>query len=157
MKKSTILSALTAAAIVASTAGTYALWDDLDQNTSKTFSVNVQSTNVETFQLADFSAVEGASDVVYTSTFNIGVTGSAAKMNLTPTLTDTAQGAPAIDPSYYEITIKDGDTAIAPTDGKYTDTTVTTSNPYTIEIKVKDKSLNGKTLQVDLAAVAEKQ
>ncbi len=155
MKKSTILSAATAIAIVATTAGTYAVWDDLSATGSNTFTVSADSTVVSDFALGEFTkSADDATSVTYKSDFTIAVDGTASKMSLEPVV--TKKDGTAIDASYYEVVMNDGASPITATGGKYEDVTITASNLYSVEVKVKNTALKGAELKVTVNAVATK-
>lgn len=78
MKKSTLLSFATAAAIVATSAGTYAAWDTTTASNSGTVTIrNKVTTTVEALNFTsdnEDTLLNGADDVpVYTSTTNVDV------------------------------------------------------------------------------------
>lgn len=158
MKKSTILSFATAAAILASTAGTYAVWDKLTANAETTFTVNANITKVEDFTIPTLTEVTGettSDSVTYAQDFTINVEGSAKSIAFTPTV--TLSDGTAIDSNFIEVSMLDDTVPMTPASNTYTDTSITASNTYKIKVKVKDSSLNTKTLKVKIDANATKE
>lgn len=157
MKKSTILSFATAAAILVSTAGTYAVWDKLTASAETTFTVNADITKVEDFSIQALTEVpeeNTSNSVTYAQDFTINVEGSAASMALTPTV--TLSDGTSIQSQYIEVSMLDGATPMTPASNTYTDTSITATNTYKIKVTVKDSSLNTKTLKVKIEANATK-
>lgn len=146
MKKSSLLSLLTAAAIVTTSAGTFAAWDNLTATSTGTLSVpndSVEVTKVDMGTIAvKTNALEG-SEVVFAGEASFTVTDAGDKI-----------GSLNVVPE-----VKDGDTVI--NDAGKVEVTATPqaayakgSNKYDVVLKVKDSTLAGKTLTVSLTATA---
>lgn len=152
MKKSTILSFATAAAIVVSTAGTYAVWDKLTATSGDSeFTVNADTTIVTDFTIPTLTEVSSNTDsITYAQEFTVKVDGSATSMDLTPTVT-LANGT-AIQSEFIEVSMLEGVSPLTNTNNTFTDTGVTANNTYKIQVKVKDASLNNQTLKVKVDA-----
>lgn len=168
MKKSTLLSLLTAGAVIATSAGTYAVWDSLTADTEhKTVTlgqaVDVQAT-AGTFALNPASRTTFSTEAGQAASGDITVlldTVDAAlqtgrKVELTPTITFKDGGTDmSVDASQYSVVVKKGDTELTGVSGVYTDDGTTTAldftstgNKYTVVITPKDTSLAGKTVDV---------
>lgn len=144
-KKSTLLSLATAAAIVATTFGTYAVWDTLtDTSTSNAITIASPSVKVEAKAMnLDGTDVIGSDNIVYegTATFNITGKDKLADLKLTPTV--EVEGKTLTAEAYsVEITQTTDNTFTGDAANGYTDTTLEDGeNVYTVKVTVKDSSL----------------
>lgn len=161
MKKSTLLSLLTAGTIVVTSVGTYAAWDQTQAST--TASVKFRSpvtVNVGT----ELSLIEKSSDLgtipsaTGSVTFNVDTgNGQVDTMTITPTITGSN-----VTTNDFEIEIKDtGDSsAVLPgtvTDG-FVDKTLT-STIYEVIITPKNvaaSKISGQSIDVQLTAELSK-
>ena len=158
MKKSTLLSLLTTAAIVTTTAGTYAVWDNSTATTTsgnisfrKPVTVTVDQNYNLTKTPAALDTVESASsDVSFTITNNDGEL--AKKLKLTPSISKNSYGI-SIEDFNISIKHKDGlQESLSDEGGYFLDDSLTTTD-YTITVtpkadtaeritKVADKNIN---------------
>lgn len=157
-KKSTLLSLATAAAIVATTFGTYAVWDTLkDTSTSNTITIASPSVKVKANDMnLDGTDVIGSENIVYegTATFNITGIDKLADLKLTPTV--AVEGKTLTAEAYsVEITQATDNTFAGDATNGYTDTTLETGeNAYTVRVTVKDSSLADGKMTVSVEGVA---
>lgn len=157
-KKSTLLSLATAAAIVATTFGTYAVWDKMgDTATSNTITIASPSVKVEAKAMnLDGTDVIGSDNIVYegAATFNITGEGKLASLKLTPTV--TVEGKTLTDGAYsVEITQASDNTLTGDAANGYIDTALETGeNVYTVKVTVNDSTLAGDKMTVSVEGVA---
>lgn len=160
MKKSTLLSLLTAGAVIATTAGTYAVWDTVTATSSGTISVAKPTVIVNA---TDFGAMDmgenglGAQTIDYTKdvTFTVeGVTnGDVDTMTLVP---EVKNGDAVLTAADVDVDIKKGGTSIK-TDTAYIDSAVAEgANTYTIVVTVKNKTLASANLTVSVKGTLSK-
>ena len=163
MKKSTLLSLLTAGAVIATSAGTFAAWDNLSDDVEAgtiTFErINVAASATQTLTLQDDgnalhadesqSAVAKINVDLSTVPSNL-ITDNKVKLVFNPSVKDTSNQV--VDSSKYTIEIKDTDGTTTLTDA--TDTTLVSSNTneYTITVTPTDTTLAGQQLKVDVTA-----
>ncbi|MFQ9922734.1 MAG: hypothetical protein ACLRVU_04430 [Beduini sp.] len=153
MKKSTILGVLTAAALITTSAATYAAWDQTSDTADQTIAIRERVTleaNATAFTGGDLETTNN--EITYTGTYTFKaatVNGTVNTLNLTPTVKGN-DGTTALDPSKYEIEIKKGDTALTLNDGAYTDTVVDGVNTYTVNLKIKDPTLANTSVTVSI-------
>lgn len=152
-KKSTLLSLATAAAIVATTFGTYAVWDTLTSETSQTVSIAKPSVtvNATSTTLVENDSV-GANTVDYstTATFNITGADKLSSLKLTPTVTMT-EGISVTEGTDYDVEItQTNDTITDGVDSKLDEG----ANVYDVKVTVKNKDLQGKEMKVTVEGVA---
>lgn len=170
MKKSTLLSLATAVAIAVTTAGTYAAWDTLTDDTTASVSfgtpvtVNVADSYTLTSD-ADTRTLGETPEATGDVTFTVEDTNSLADtLTLTPTVTE---GVGKTDMSaYVDVTIIDkgesGTPALTKSGSSFVDKTLTsTSTTYTVTVTPKSdtasvEALSGKTLDVTLTAELSK-
>lgn len=161
MKKSTILSIATVGAIAATSVGTFALWDKMEDKSTGTLTVEDKQVTVSATAMPTFNGTStlGATEATYTSTASFNLTDTQSQINslkLTPVLKD-AQGSSVT--SGATVTLKQTDDATfntTKTAGEVTDSTVSTgTNAYDVEVTVTDESLAGKTLTVEVTALAQ--
>ena len=157
MKKSTLLSLLTAAAVIVTTAGTYAVWDTLTASTTEsitfrnpvTVQVNPEYTLTET--AASLGVDPSASGDV---TFTVSDTNSLAKqLKIVPSVSG---GTASVD--NFNFTITDKNNLSAPLSGDassgFVDTTLD-STVYTVTVTPKNNSVAGKNISITLTATLE--
>ena len=137
MKKSTILTFATAVAIVATSAGTFAAWDQLEDTSDVAnlvvgTPVTVQAGTLTTF--SEESRVLGDTLPSYTSTVEFNVVDNNSKVS---TLTLQAT---------IEITQDGADNGLTGN----VDSKVEATNTYNVKVSVKDASLAGETLKVSV-------
>lgn len=152
MKKKTLLTFAAAGALVATTAGSYAAWDNY--KASSTATITFTSVDVTATQnLALTESRDGSGKPVFTGDVTIDVANVDAeklatqKIVLTPTA--TADGSDVMN--QLEVTFTQTEDTIASTGNVGTDSTVADSNTYTVTITPKDDTtaktaLNGKTV-----------
>lgn len=165
MKKSTLLSLLTAGAVIATSAGTFAAWDTLtaeaDGGSIKFDRINVTASTTSPLALVDDGNVlHAAESQVASAEIKVDLstvpealtTGNKVKLVFAPTVTDSSSAV--VDASKYKIEILDSDGTTPLKDS--TDTTLTsTSNNYTVKVTPLDTTLGGETLKVKVIATLE--
>lgn len=162
MKKSTLLSLLTTAAIITTTAGTYATWDKLNAKTTSTISFRepVKVTVNQTYNLTEseaaFKQTPSASGDVSFSIDNNTVKNKqlAKELKLTPSIL-CSDNSVTLDNFNIEIIDKNegsGTDALKGTksDG-FIDTTLT-STEYTVKVTPTTNTVAGKSISVVLDA-----
>lgn len=153
MKKSTILGILTAAALVTTSAATYAAWDKLEETATQNITVRDRVNLDATASVFTGGELEKTNDEInYTGTYTF----TAKKLDKVTTLklTPNVKGndGQALQASQYDIVIKDNGTALSATDGVYTDESVVDgANTYTVELKIKDTALAGQKIIVSIS------
>lgn len=159
MKKSKLLSVLTAGAVIATTVGTYAAWDSLEANTTaqtvtfrKPVTVTVDNPGLkigkDTSELNEMPKVTGTVKFTVNDTEN-----KATKLTITPTL--TANGA-TID--NFDIVLKDtknnnNEITLNP-EGKFVDESLNTTE-YTVEVTPKNEDTVKEATDITLKLTAE--
>lgn len=150
-KKSTLLSLATAAAIVATTFGTYAAWDTTKDSASANLTLR-KPVVVEAQSLANFTSTNGFGITPsYTSdvTFNVKNVNQVENAKITLD-TIVKQGQTDVtgnfDITYTEV----GGTGLADN----VDSAVTDSNKYTVKVTPKDTT-DAKELATDTALTVE--
>lgn len=151
MKKSSLLSLLTAGAILVTTAGTYALWDKLDATSTGNFTVPNSSIKLDAAAMSfnDPTPKLGVNQITYTSTATFTITGelldklSDYQMALVPTV--KKEDGTAITTGFTVAIKKDG---VVVADN--IDKNLAASNTYTVEVIVDDEALAGAKLDVSL-------
>lgn len=169
MKKSTLLTVASVGAVALTSAMTFAAWDNLEVTATSTNSVTFNQINVA--KSADITLSEPTkSDLKAsylpstTGTVTFGITGIDAsdlndkQLKLTPVV--KADGAKITDTSSYELIIHDGEDSSSTALTNNTDTTITGTNSYTVEVKAidSDKSkaaLANKAISVEITATLE--
>lgn len=157
MKKSKLLSILTAAAAIITTAGTYAVWDTLEDSTTEeiTFRKPVTVTVNPDFNLTESQGTLGeypvaSGNVAFTVSNESGL---AKSLKITPKVSGSN-----VSIDNFDITIKDTDGGDGILSGSatagFTDTTLDSTN-YKIEVKVNDDSVANKSVTITLDAVLE--
>lgn len=152
-KKSTLLSLATAAAIVATTFGTYAVWDTLESDTSQKISIARPSVIVtaNSVALTENNTI-GGDEVNYstTATFNIQGAENLSSLKLTPTvtMTDETSITEGVD---YDVEIAQTDDTIV---GGVDSSLVEGDNAYNVKVTIKNKDLQGKEMEVIVKGVA---
>lgn len=158
MKKSTLLSLATMAAIAVTSAGTYAVWDTTSSTSSGTLTVaqpKVTVTATELGTMEEGTDTLNATEITYTGSvvFDVKGVGTIDTMMLTPEVKDGDNAVAAAD---IDVVIKKGATSLTEADGTFTDTPTEGENNYTVEVTVKNKDLAGKTLNVTLTGEVSK-
>ena len=152
MKKSTLLSLLTTAAIITTTAGTYATWDSLKtstQNSTFTFSDPVTITSSqEEFKLTEQRSLGNISASGSVS-FTINDTKKLANaLKIIPTI----ENGNGFDINDFEIDIKDdngsGSSLTGSISGGFIDKTLNPSNTNTYSVTVTPKNNKAATKNV---------
>ena len=152
MKKSTILTFATAVAIVATSAGTFAAWDQLEDTSDVAnlvvgTPVTVQAGTLTTF--SEESRVLGDTLPSYTSTVEFNVVDNnskVSKLTLQPILTDSSDQPIDSSKATIEITQDGADNGLTGN----VDSKVEATNTYNVKVWVKDASLAGETLKVSV-------
>lgn len=156
-KKSTLLSLATAAAIVATTFGTYAVWDQFTATaTSKTITIASPSVIVEAQGITLLeNDVIGAESIEYagTVTFNIKGSDKLTELTLTPTVAVTGKELTSSDYS-VEIT-QASDTISGDATTGFKDVTLSDTNDYTVKVTIKNKELANSEMTVSVEGVAK--
>lgn len=152
MKKSTILGVLTAAALITTSAATYAAWDQTAFTTTSTVNVRdgVKVSSAATFDLSGGEALTSADQLVYTGTVTFTTENKGdKKLKLTPVV--SGSGVQADD---YTIELsKGGSSLTGDASIGYTDENTAASNEYTVTLTVKDETnLGGEALNVSVTA-----
>lgn len=161
MKKSTILTFATAAAIVATSAGTFAAWDQLSDTT--TTAVQLKFTEPKIIDLPetlsfDNSELNGTTNVA-TSTIALDVSGTKAGDKVKLSLVDDA-GNPKTVPDGLKVSFSKNDSDL--TDGTDTSPTVGKTD-YKVKVSVdtaitpqqaKNLSTNGFDVKVKAEIVS---
>ena len=160
MKKSALLSLLTTAAIITTTAGTFAAWDSLTANTSSgsiTFTNPVTITSGENFTLKETSRILEDYPV---ASGNVSFT-----VKNDNDLVDTLTIVPSIS-STNGANIKDFDIKIKNTVTKedlggnqndgFTASATSSVKNYTVEVKPKNDNAVGKDITLSLTATLSK-
>ena len=160
MKKSTLLSLLTAGAILVTSAGTYALWDTLEATSNGRFTVANSSIKLSTQDTMTFNsptATLNANEITYSSNATFTIDGelkndlTKLQLTLVPTVTKKSDGSSVS--SGYTVSIKKGGSVLAGN----VDKSLSTSNTYTVEVTVTDASLAGVELNVELVGTISEQ
>lgn len=159
MKKSSILTLATAAAVVATTAGTFAIWDELNAETNGKFTVAINQAKLSGEANLTFGnpTSEGSGDaavLVYEAPVSFTVDNYTLLSTLTLTPTVTTSGA-AVDASKATVTLEvDKDNVTDSFDGTV-DESVTATNSYKVKVKIlkAGADLNGQEIAVNVAAV----
>lgn len=144
MKKTTLLSFATAAAIVVTSTGTFAVWDTMSSDATNTLTVTSPKITVNAGTLATFTSgndVAGADSIEYTSSATFKVDGKDNISKVIPTVVVTDDNDAAV--SGATATIVNPDAALAET------------MTYNVKVVVTDKSLAGKELKVKVTATAQ--
>lgn len=146
MKKSSLLSLLTATAIVATSAGTYAAWDKLDATSTGSITVAKKSVEVTAENMAAFTETNtlGATSVNYAGVAKFNVEDKESK----------------IIGLVAEVEVKDGTTMQVITNGVTASATLQGSyqpgeNVFDVTVTVNDETLAGKPLEVTVKATAK--
>lgn len=145
MKKSTILGVLTAAALITTSAATYAAWDQTTASADQTVDIRERVTleaNATAFSGGDLETTNN--EIIYTGTYTFTaatVNGTVNTLQLTPTVKGN-DGSTALEASKYAIEIKKGDTVLTSDGNVYTDSAVENGdNVYTVNLKIKNQDL----------------
>lgn len=158
MKKTKLLSLLTAIAAVVTTAVTYAVWDILSDSSSATVSfrnpvtISVNDTYTLTNDQPALNTIPSASGDI---SFNISDENNLAKsLKLIPKVTGVENCT--ADDFTFEITDKDDSNKMLTGDSTsgFSDSTLESTN-YTIKVTPKDSSsikIAGKSLNIQLEA-----
>lgn len=152
MKKSSILSVATVAAVVATSVGSYAAWDTLTATTKTDVKIAASTTvsaNVE--NLVETSDRSGE-QIVYEGTLTVNITDKDSYNPSTLTLTPSAKvDNTVITAQEGSIELLEGSTPLT----NNIDTTITETNTYKVKL-MANKSLAGKTVEVNVDVTASK-
>lgn len=158
MKKTTLLSLVTAATVVATSAGTFAIWDNKEAKTTDAFSLKAGTPINMKISASDFAAgttVSKGSDA--TTTVSVTPTNLEGSGNVKLTVLN-----PNSIPNGVKVTFKDDqnvdmpDTGFAVTDG--------TAQTYTVVVSINEDelgtqdlvdALSGQAISFDVKAVLE--
>lgn len=157
MKKSTLLSLATAGAIVATSVGTFAVWDTLEATSTGSItvaspSVIVKATNMDNFTNNDSL---GATEITYTGTakFNVEGADKLTSLKLTPSVT-AGDGTDLTDKVSIAVE-QTGETLTGDSSQGYVDSKLAEGdNEYTVKVTVNDSTLSTKELNVSVKAEA---
>ena len=144
MKKSTLLSLLTAGAVIATSAGTFAAWDQTTATASSNVTINTRvktevATNLSFTAPTELNTTDGATSN-YTGSASIKVENipeakkaeyklDVSEVNVYATTDGTTKGA-AIDAEAYTAVATDGKADLA--------TDVNGTHPITVDLQIKD-------------------
>lgn len=170
MKKSTLLTVASVGAVALTSAMTFAAWDNLTDIATSTNSVTFKQINVtKDTDIRLNEPVKSDLEEGYlpsttgTVTFNIDGIETAdltnKQLKLTPVV--KADGTMITDTSSYELIIHDGADSNSTELINNTDTSITGTNSYTVEVKAKDSdesktALANKAISVEITATLEK-
>ena len=160
MKKTSILTLATAVAIVATTAGTFAVWDTLETTATADIVVNGQSIVLAqpNLTLSATPSAIGGNEIEYTGTVDFNITGDITDavntLNLEPKLY-ASDGTTPIDPAKATITLTEAGGGTGLTNN--IDSNIGAKNQYTVTVVVKDSQLNNSTLKASVKAELTKQ
>ena len=159
MKKKTLLSLLTGIAIVASTAGTYAVWDTLSAKSTGnvTFRNPVTVKAADTYTLTQStSTLDTAPSASGTVTFNVS---DPSKLGNTLTIVPTISGGNGATLSDFTIKLTNknnpSDTITGDATSGFVDSQInnTGANDYTVTVTPNNsKSTTGSAVNVELTA-----
>ncbi len=162
MKKSTLLSLLTAGAVIATSAGTFAAWDQTKATASSNVTINTRvktdvTTNLSFTAPTELNTTDGTTSN-YTGSAEIKVENipeakkaeyklDVSEVNVYATTDGTTKGT-AIDTEAYTAVATDGKTDL--------DTDVNGAHPITVDLKINDNekghALAGQKLIVEVNA-----
>lgn len=141
MKKSMLLSFVTAGAIIATSVGTYAAWDQT------TISSGVKSLSVEAPVVVELGAdlsfvTDTLTNTTKTTSSDVTFkTSNTTDKNIKLTLVSDADGTPLVVPAGAKVNLKKGGVELSLTDGVATDTNVTDGdNKYTVTVSLDDSA-----------------
>ena len=167
MKKSKLLSVLTAGAVIATTVGTYAAWDKLSVDTtakaiefSKPVTVGLDSDLLLKKGNSNLDVKETAPTATGTVSFTVrNEDNLPAKLTITPTITSDSDSISASD---LDIVIKEkGGSALKKEGTGFVDSTVTATESYDVEITPANgsetKVQNATNIQLKLTATLSKK
>lgn len=159
MKKSTALSLATAGAIVATSLGTFAAWDNTNATSTGTLQVGnpvTISAAATTYKEAERSVGQ---DPVYTSDVIFTVDKASqivSELNVDKIAvyesSDTEKATPVTDNFTITIAGAAGDTGAVSNGATIKDTSVEEENTYTVTLTPKNNEVQGKSLVVDVEA-----
>ena len=143
MKKSTLLSLLTAGAVIATSAGTFAAWDQTTATASSNVTIN---TRVKT---------EVATNLSFTAPTELNTTDGATS-NYTGSASIKVENIPEAKKAEYKLDVSEVN-VYATTDGKADlATDVNGTHPITVDLQIKDNekghALAGEKLIVEVNA-----
>lgn len=156
MKKSTLLTLLTSASIIITTAGTYAVWDTLEGSTSEaiTFRNPVTIEVSPDYELTEVKTLGVDPTASGDITFTIKDDNSlATKLTIVPTVEGSGV---TIDNFDFEITDKNGGggTLTGDKTSGFVDSSLD-STVYTVKVIPKDNTVAGKEATIKLTATLE--
>ena len=156
--KKSMLSFLTVSAIVATTVGSFAVWDPLETTSTGTLSV-ASPIVVSTAEMAPLTETRTWDEVpTYTGNVEFTVEGLAKPEDAQLTLTTALkEGDTIIDSSKYDVEITQTDADSGLTGG--VDSNVGASNEYQVVVKPKADAtdLGGKTLKLEVTGTLAKK
>ncbi len=163
MKKSTLLSLLTAGAVIATSAGTFAAWDQTTATASSNVTINTRvktevATNLSFTAPTELNTTDGTtSDYTGTAVINVENIPEAKKadykldvseVSVYATAEDGTTKAALVDAAAYTAVATDGKTDLA--------TDVNGTHPITVNLKINDNekghALAGENLIVEVNA-----
>lgn len=163
MKKSVLLSLATAAAVIATSAGTYAVWDTLEATATANSTITLR--NPVTIEAGTLSATadESALSTLPSATANVSFTAQNADSLVdTLTLTPKVMAGEEDLTQHFTITVVDStDSGISNTSGsggQFVDSDLTNTS-YTVTATAKDgtsANISGKELTIKVTGVLSK-
>lgn len=146
MKKTKLLSLLTAGAVVCTTFGTFAAWDTLETSATQTVVISGQAkigqATINAFATTSDPSTDDA--LVYTSSLTVETdTSKIGSLTLTPTVITGG----LTEGTDYELEIEEGNT----------DTTLDAINTYTVKLTAKSANIAGKSVEVKVDVVGTKK
>lgn len=154
MKKKTLLTLVATGALIATTAGSYAAWDNYTATLTSTNTINFTNVDVTATKALDLAESTENGMPVYTGTVEINVAGVSTDelANQKITLTPTAKAGEEDLLANLQVTFEQTGDNVTTTDNVGSDTTLADTNSYTVKITPKDEesatkaALNGKNI-----------
>lgn len=162
MKKSTLLSLLTATSIVLTTAGTYAAWDSVQASTTEdvTFRNPVTVTVNSDYELTEKDASLGKTPTV-TGDVSFTISNNASLADTLTIVPEVSGGTASVNDFDFVITDKDESSTPSLTgdaSSGFVDKSLNSTN-YTIKVTPKDSSKDtivGQSITIKLKATLSK-
>ena len=153
MKKSTILGVLTAAALITTSAATYAAWDNTTATSESEFKLreSVKLTSDSTTFTGGQELSTDESGLTYTGdvTFKATTADLVDTLTLTPSVTKADDSV--LTPGSYSINIEQTDDATFAKVGEdFVDKNISESNTYKVTLTITDPTLAGQNIKVSV-------
>lgn len=151
MKKKTLLTFATAAAICATTVGSYAAWDQLSASTSGDLTVNriaVSATQSMTNSTAD-RAIDANPTFTSNATFDLSSAAKySSKISGFQLAVEVKNGGTIVDPTNYTVSVKKGGTEV--TNLLDNNPTYAVEQSYEVVVTLKDEYASTVTAEQTL-------